>query len=135
MKAGDETKTSTLRMLKAAILKFEVSGKEKKDASDEDILGIIAKEIKQRRDSIEQFKAGNRFEMAEKEEKELDILLAYMPPQLSEDELKKVVQEVIEETGAKSKQDMGRVMGAVMAKVKGQADGGLVKEVVNALLV
>ncbi len=135
MKAGDETKVSTLRMLKAAILKFEVSGKEKTDATDEVILDIITKEIKQRRDSIEQFKAGNRFEMAEKEEKELEILMAYMPPQMSDDELKKIVIETIEETGASTDQGIGRVIGAVMAKVKGQADGGRVKTMVNALLV
>lgn len=135
MKAGDDIKVSTLRMLKAAILKFEVSGKEKTDATDEIILDLITKEIKQRRDSIEQFKSGNRPEMAAQEEKELDILIAYMPPQMSDEELKKMVMEVIEESGAKSKQEMGRVMGAVMAKVKGQADGRRVKEVVNALLV
>ncbi len=135
MKAGDDTKVSTLRMLKAAILKYEVSGKEKTDATDEIILDLITKEIKQRRDSIEQFNSGNRPEMAAQEEKELEILMAYMPPQMSDDELKKTVMEVIEESGAKTKQDIGRVMGAVMAKVKGQADGGRVKEMVNAMLV
>ncbi len=134
MKAGDENKVSTLRMLKAAILKFEVSGSEKKDATDEDVMDIISKEIKQRHDSAEQYREGNRFEMAEKEEKELEILMEYMPPQLSADELKKVVQETIDETGAHSMQDMGRVMGAVMTKVKGQADGNMVKEVVSAML-
>ncbi len=135
MKAGDETKVSTLRMLKSAILKYEVSGKEKTDATDELILDLITKEIKQRRDSIEQFKSGNRPEMAEKEEKELEILIAYMPPQMSDEELKKVVIETIEETGAQTEQGTGRVIGAVMAKVKGQADGGRVREVVNAMLV
>ncbi len=134
MKAGDENKVSTLRMLKAAILKFEVSGSEKKDATDEDVMDIIGKEIKQRRDSAEQYREGNRFEMAEKEEKELEILMEHMPPQLSVDELKKVVRETIDETGAHSMQDMGRVMGAVMGKVKGQADGNMVKEVVSAML-
>lgn len=134
MKDGDETKVSTLRMLKAAILKFEVSGSEKKDATDEDVLQILGKEIKQRRDSAEQFREGNRFEMADKEEKELEVLMEYMPPQLSEDELKKIVQETIDETGAQGMQDMGRVMGAVMGKVKGQADGNMVKEVVSAML-
>lgn len=134
MKAKDELKVGVLRMLKAAILKFEVSGSEKKDASDADVLQIIGKEIKQRRDSAEQFKEGNRFESAEKEEKEIEYLLAYMPPQMSEDEVRQVISEVISEVGAKSKQDMGRVMGAVMDKVKGQADGGMVKDIVASLL-
>lgn len=135
MKAHDENKTSVLRMLKAAILKFEVSGSEKKDATDEDVVSIINKEIKQRRDSAEQFKKGNRFEMAEKEEKEIEVLLDYMPPQMSEEEVRKIAKEVIEETGAKSKQDIGRVMGVMMGKVKGQADGSLVNEVVASLLI
>lgn len=134
MKAKDDLKVSVLRMLKAAILKFEVSGSEKKDATDADVLQLIGKEIKQRRDSAEQFKAGNRFESAEKEEKEIEYLLSYLPPQMGEEELKKVVAEVITEVGAKSKQDMGRVMGAVMEKVKGQADGGMVKDIVASLL-
>lgn len=134
MKDKNELKVSVLRMLKAAILKFEVSGKDKKDATDEDILGLINKEIKQRRDSAEQFKEGNRFEMAEKEEKEMEVLIAYMPPQMSEDEVRKIAKEVIAETGAKSKQDIGRVMGAIMPKVKGQADGSIVNKVVAELL-
>ena len=134
MKKKDDTKVSVLRMLKASILKFEVSGKEKTEATDEDILGLVNKEIKQRKDSAEQFKEGNRFEMAEKEEKEMEILIAYMPPQMSEEEIKKIAQEVIDETGAKSKQDIGRVMGALMPKVKGQADGAVVNKVVAELL-
>jgi len=134
MKVKDELRVGVLRMLKAAILKFEVAGSEKKDATDEEVLQIINKEIKQRRDSAAQFKEGNRFESAEKEEKEIEVLLAYMPPQMSEDELKKVITEVIAEVGAKSKQDMGRVMGTVMDKVKGQADGGMVKDIVASLL-
>jgi hypothetical protein len=133
MKAKDDLKVSTLRMLKAAILKQEVSG-ERKEATDEVILGIIGKEIKSRRDSAEQFRAGNRPEMAEKEEKEIEVLLGYMPPQMSEEELKKVAKEVIASMGASSKADLGKVMGAMMPKVKGMADGDLVSKVVKELL-
>lgn len=133
MKAKDEIKVSALRMLKAAILKQEVSG-ERKEATDEIILNIIGKEIKSRRDSAEQFKAGNRPEMAEKEEKEIEVLLTYMPPQMSEEELKKVAQEVIASMGASSKADLGKVMGAMMPKVKGMADGDMVSKVVKELL-
>ena len=134
MKAHNENKTSVLRMLKASIFKFEVAGSEKKDATDEEIVTIINKEIKQRRDSAEQFKKANRFEMADKEEKEIEVLLTYMPPQMNEEEIRKIAKEVIVEVGAKSKQDIGRVMGVMMGKVKGQADGSLVNEVVASLL-
>jgi len=133
MKAHDEIKVSALRMLKAAILKHEVSG-ERKEATDEVILNIVGKEIKSRRDSAEQFRAGNRMEMAEKEEKEIEVLLGYMPPQMSEEELKKVAQEVIASMGASSKADLGKVMGAMMGKVKGMADGDMVSKVVRELL-
>jgi uncharacterized protein len=133
MKAHEDVKVSALRMLKAAILKYEVSG-ERKEATDQDVLTIIGKEIKSRRDSIEQFKAGNRMEMAEKEEKEIAVLMEYMPPQMSEEELKQVAKEIIATMGAKSKADLGKVMGAMMGKVKGMADGDLVSKVVKELL-
>jgi len=133
MKAKDELKTGALRMLKAAILKTEVSG-DRKEATDSDILGIINKEIKSRRDSVEQFRAGNRMEMAEKEEKEIDVLLAYMPPQLSEEEVLKMAEEAIAQTGATKKNEMGKVMGALMPKLKGMADGTVVNKIVSSLL-
>jgi len=133
MKAKDEIKVSVLRMLKASIMKFEVEG-ERKEATDDDIMKLIQREIKSRRDSVEQFKNGNRFEMAKAEEKEIEVLMAYMPAQLSEEEISKIVKEVIEEVGAKQKSDMGRVMGALMPKVQGQADGTLVSKIVNSLL-
>ena len=134
MKAKDETRVGALRMLRAAILKFEVSGSEKKVASDEDVVQLIGKEVKQRKDSAEQFKNGGRAEMAEKEEKEMAILQTYLPAQLSEEELTAIVKEVIASTGVTSKKDMGKVMGALMPKVKGKADGGLVNKIVGSLL-
>lgn len=133
MKAKNEVATSALRMLKAAIMKFEVSG-DRKEATDQDILTLVNKEIKQRRDSVEQFKAGGRAEMAEQEEKEIEVLKAYMPPQLGEDEILKFAQEAIAQTGATSKKDMGKVMGAMMPKVKGMADGAVINKIVSQLL-
>lgn len=133
MKAKDEIKVGALRMLKAAILKFEVSG-ERKEATDNDILALINKEIKQRLDSAEQFRKGNRLEMAEKEEKEIVVLKAYMPPQMNEEEVLKIVKESIAEAGAISKKDMGKVMGVLMPKVKGKADGAMVNKIVAGLL-
>lgn len=133
MKAKDDAKTNALRMLKAAILKFEVSG-DRKEASESDIADIIVKEIKQRQDSAEQFRAGNRIEMAENEEAEIAVLKSYLPPQMSEEEVTALVKEVIQQVGATSKADMGKVMGALMPKVKGKADGGVVNKIVSSLL-
>jgi len=133
MKAKDEVKTSVLRMLKAAILKFEVSG-DRKEATDADILALINKEIKSRKDSVEQFTTGNRMDLAEKEQAEIKVLEGYMPPQMSEDDVKQIVLDVMNETGATSKADIGKVMGPVMAKVKGLADGGMVNKIVSSLL-
>jgi uncharacterized protein YqeY len=134
MKAKDAIRLGALRMLKAAILKFEVAGTEKKEASDADVLGMVNKEIKSRQDSAEQFRKGNRAELAEKEEQEIEALKAYMPPQLGEDEILKLAQEAIAQTGATRKNEMGKVMGALMPKVKGMADGAAVNRIVSSLL-
>lgn len=134
MKAKDELKTSALRMLKAEIMKFEVSGGPKKDATDEDVTSVIQKQVKQRKDSEEQFRAGDRAEMANKEAKEAEILMAYLPEQMSEDEVRTIIKEGIASSGAVSKADMGKVMGAIMPKLKGKADGKLVNQIVMELL-
>lgn len=133
MKAKDEVATSAIRLLKAAIMKFETTG-EKKIATDEDIIQLIGKEIKQRKDSIDQFEKGNRPELAAKEKLELAILEAYLPAQLSESEIRAIVTEVIASTGATGKSDLGKVMGALMPRTKGKADGGLVNKIVQELL-
>lgn len=134
MLAKDEVRVSTLRMLKAAIMKFEVAGKEKVEASDDDVFGLIKKEAKARKDSIQQYRDGGRPELAEKEEAELAILEEYLPEQMSEDQVREIVSGVIEEMGASSMADMGKVMGAVMGKVGGEADGGVVSKVVKEML-
>ncbi len=133
MKGREGVKVSALRLLKAAILKFETAG-DRKEAADEDVMVIIAKEIKQRKDSIESFKKGGRMDMAENEEKEMVVLQAYMPAQMGEAELRVIVKEAIANVGATSKADMGKVMGAIMPKVKGKADGGLVNRIVGEML-
>lgn len=134
IKAKKEAEVSTLRMLKAEIMKFEVSGGPKKEATDEDIIGILQKQVKQRKDSEQQFRDGGRAEMAEKEANEAKILQTYLPEQMSEDEVRKIIEEGIAETGATSKADMGKVMGAIMPKLKGKADGKLVNQIVMQLL-
>ncbi|MBA4337082.1 aspartyl-tRNA amidotransferase [bacterium] len=133
MKAREELKVSALRMLKADIMKLEVSGA-KKEATDEDIISIIQKQVKQRKDSEEQFRAGGRAEMADKEAAESKILESYLPEQMSEEEVREIVKAAIQETGATSKADMGKVMGAVMPKVKGKADGKIINKIVMELL-
>ncbi len=133
MKSKNEAAVGAIRMLKTAIMKLETAG-EARTATDEEILLLVGKEIKQRKDSIEQFEKGNRPELAAKEKAEMAYLEKYLPPQMSEDEIKAIIQEGIAQTGATSKADMGKVMGAIMPKVKGKADGGLVNRLVQAML-
>jgi len=134
MKAREETRVGALRMLKAAVMKFEVSGGEKVEANDEQVMQIIGKEAKQRKDSIDAFKKGGREDLAAGEEAELKILTAYLPAQMSEDEVRAIVKEVVAQTGASSKADIGKVMGGIMPKVKGKADGQMVNRIVGEFL-
>ena len=138
MKARDQLRLDTLRMVKAKIQEKEVElrGKKGRDhvLEDEDILQVLTTAAKQRRDSIESFRAGGREELAAKEEKELAIIQEYLPQQLSDEDLQRFVKEAVEETGAESPKDMGKVMKAVMPKVKGQADGKRINAAVRALL-
>jgi uncharacterized protein len=135
MLAKDTVKTSTLRMLLSAINYAEIQkGGAGYEATDEDILAVIQKEAKQRRDSIEAFESGGRQEMAEKEKQELTILQGYLPEQMGEEEITKLVEEAISQTGASGMQDIGKVMGALMPKVKGKADGGVVNKIVREKL-
>ncbi len=129
MKAGDALKTSTVRMLKAAINNAEMA--KKASFTDEEVFRVIAASIKQRRDSIEQYKKGNRPELAAQEEAELVILQSYLPAQMSEEELRALVARVIAETGAGAVKDMGKVMGKLMPLLKGRAENSLVSSIVK----
>ena len=133
MKARDALKSSVLSFLRADLMNLAMA-KKKKSLDDPEAVSVIKKQIKQRQDSIEQFTKGDRLEMAEKEKKELEILKAYLPPELSEEEVKKVIAEAVSETGASSMKDMGRLMKEVNAKLAGQADGKLVAELVKQSL-
>ena len=134
LKNRETLRLDTIRLLKAEIMKFEVSGKTRKEAEDADIISLLSRQIKQRREAAELFRKGNREEMAKKEEDEIIILKDYLPPQLSDEDLEKIVRETMEQIGAKDKSSMGKLMGAVMGKVKGQADGNAVKNIVGKLL-
>ncbi len=132
MLAKNELKTSVLRMLISAIGYYEIQkGGAGYVASDDDVMTVLQKEVKQRRDSIEQFTAGNRQDLADKEQKELEMLKAYLPEQMTEDEIRALVKEAIAKTGASTIQDMGKVMGSLMPKTKGKADGSLVSKIVK----
>src|SRR3990167_8782306 len=136
MLAKNELKTSVLRMVLSAINYYEIQkGGAGYEATDEDVMSVIQKEAKQRRDSIEEFGKAGRQELVDKETKELGILKAYLPEQMGEDEIKKLVEQAISQTGASSIQDMGKVMGALVPKLKGKSDGSLVSRIVkNELL-
>ncbi len=132
MLAKDELKTSVLRMVLSAINYCEIQkGGAGYEATDEDVLAVIQKEAKQRKDSIGQFKNAGRQELVDKETKELEILQAYLPQQMSDEEIRNLVKEAVTQTGAKTIAEMGKVMGALMPKVKGKADGSLVSKIVR----
>ncbi len=135
MLAKNELKTSVLRMILSAVNYYEIQkGGAGYQASEEDVMSVIQKEVRQHNDSIEQFKNAGRQDLAGKEEKELEILKQYLPEQMSEDEIKKLVEETISQAGAKSIQEMGKVMGALIPKLKGKADGSLVSKIVKEAL-
>ena len=131
----DEIKRNTINLLLSALkyrqIELRASGK---DLTDEEIIGVISKEIKKRKEAIELYEKGNRQDLAEKEKRELEILESYMPKQLSEEELLKIIDETIKSVGASSPSDVGKVMKELMPKVKGKADGSLVKSLVEKRL-
>jgi len=129
LKAKDAEKVSTLRFLKSAIQNLSIEKKGK--IKDEDVIGVIKKQVKQRKDSIDGFKKGGRQDLVDKETKELEILKIYLPEELKPEELLAIVKEVISETGASTQKDMGKVMKAVMERSKGKADGKTVSMLVN----
>ncbi len=135
MLSKDELRTSVLRLLLSAINYFEIQkGGAGYQATTDDILSVIQTQIKQRKDSIEQFTTAGRQELVDKETKELEILQGYLPKQMNEGEVKKIVEQAITETGAKTIQEMGKVMGALTPKLKGQTDMGLVSQLVKSSL-
>ncbi|MEK7551028.1 MAG: GatB/YqeY domain-containing protein [Patescibacteria group bacterium] len=135
MLAKNELKTSVLRMLISAVNYYEIQkGGAGYSATAEDVLSMIGSQVKQRRDSIEEYTKANRPELAQKEQQELEILQTYMPEQMSEEEVKQLVEEAVSQSGATTIQDMGKVMGILMPKVKGKADGSLVSNLVKQAL-
>ena len=132
MKNKEKERLAVIRMVRGAIRQQEIDGQ--KELGEEDVIAVISKEVKMRRDSIEEFQKGGREDLVEKTQAEIDVLLPYLPEQLSEDEVKALVKEAVEQTGAASMKDMGKVMGVLMPKVKGRADGKLVNSIVKGML-
>jgi uncharacterized protein YqeY len=128
MKAGDQVRTSTLRMVLSAVTNAEVSGKQARELSDDDVVGVLTTEAKKRREAADAFDAAGRVDSAGKERAEAAVIADYLPEQLSPDEVAALVTETIEGTGARADgmKAMGRVMGALQPKVKGRADGAAV---------
>ncbi len=144
MPEKDQLKVSVLRMLMAAVFNKEKEKRarlskneeiEKLDElsklTDEEIIEVISSESKKRQDSIEQYEKGNRQDLADQEKKELEILMKYLPEQMTEEEIRKLVKEKVEELGASGSKDIGKVMGALMPQLKGKADGTAVNKIVQ----
>ncbi len=134
MKARDELVKSVLRMTLTAVNVAEVAGESARELSDAEVLDILTKEAKKRRESAEAVKGAGRTELAEKELAEAEVLARYLPTQLSDAELEAIVKAAVAETGAESQRDMGKVMKLVQPQVKGRADGGRVAALVKAEL-
>ncbi len=133
MKARNTEKRDVLRMIDSMIKNVEIEkGKREEGLNDEEIMEVMLRAVKQRKDSVSQFISGGRPELAEKEQSEINILTEYLPAQLSGEEIIKAVRETILELDAKSESDMGKVMGSVMIKLKGKADGNVVREAVSS---
>lgn len=129
MKAKDKEKLSTIRMLKSALQTEQINKGE--ELTEEDELTVLSREKKQRVESLNEFKAAGRDDLVLKLEREIEIVDDYLPAQLSEEEVREIVQDTVKQTGASSMKDMGKVMGALMPKVKGKADGNLVSSIVK----
>ncbi|GAA0126763.1 MULTISPECIES: GatB/YqeY domain-containing protein [Clostridium] len=132
LKERNKFKASVISMAKAAILLIEKNGSG--SLNDDQVIEVLAKEVKQRRDSLEEFKNGNRQDLVDSTNAEIEILLDYLPQQLTEDEIRKIVVKSAEEIGANSIKDMGKLMSIVRPKTNGRADGKIVSQIVKEYL-
>ncbi|GKU79720.1 GatB/YqeY domain-containing protein [Paenibacillus sp. L3-i20] len=132
MKSQEKFKLSTIRMMRASVKNLEIDLKRPLD--DNEVLDILSREIKQRKDSLQDFKKAGREDLVTGLEAEIEIISQYLPEQLTEEEIQEIVRQTIQELGASSKADMGKVMSALMPKTKGRADGKLVNQAVQQFL-
>jgi len=132
MRQGDERRKSTIRLLRAEITNTEIE--RGRELSDDEVLAVIAKQAKQRRESVAEFAKGARQDLVDQEEEEWQILVSYLPAQMSRNEIEVAARQVIAEVGATSRAQMGEVMRRLMSQLKGKADGSLVNQVVREIL-
>ncbi len=133
MKSGDKIRTETLRMLRAQILEFEKSGAGREMNTDDD-MKILLSSVKKRRDSIEMYEKANRPDLAEKEMKEIEIVQAYLPKQMSKEEAELIITKIVTDSGATTSKDLGKIMPLIMKELKGKLDGKLINEIVKLKL-
>ncbi|MBP2650719.1 MAG: Yqey-like protein [Firmicutes bacterium] len=131
-KEAGKTRLSVIRMVRASIKNLEID--QKKDLTEDEVLDVVAKEVKMRRDSMDEFRKGNRPDLVEALEQEIAILLKYLPEQLSEEAVRELVVEAVRDSKATGPKEMGKVMALLMPKVKGRADGKMVNSIVKELL-
>ena len=132
MKAGDKGRTLALRGLKSAIKYREID--KRSDLTDEDVIAVVSSTVKKHKDSIEQYDKAGRDDLVQEEKAQLEVALAYLPKQLEAEEIEKEVDEIIADVGASGPSDIGKVMKGIMPKLRGRADGKLVKEIVSRRL-
>ncbi len=131
---GSDLRTSTLRMMKSAIKNAEIAKRGKGELTEEDITGVLSTMVKQRKESVEQYLKANRNDLAEKENKEISIIQAYLPEQLSPEDVDEIIKSTIQEAGITGMKDMGRLMKELMPIIKGKADGKMVSQRVKEIL-
>lgn len=136
MRAQDDVRRRTLRSIRSALMKEEISHREGGEGTlnEQQELAVLQKEAKQRRESMEQFEDAGRDDLAEKEREELAVIEEYLPSKLSDDELRATLESIVDDVGATSMADMGQVMGRAMGELRGRADGNRVREIVESLL-
>ncbi len=132
MKAGRKTELATIRMVRAQLKDARIS--KGADLNEEDVLAVLQQGAKRRRESIDMYRKGNRPDLVEKEQQELEIIQRYLPEQLSEDEIGQIIAQQIEKLGISGEKDIGRLMGAIMPLVKGKADGKVVQQLARTAL-
>lgn len=131
---GSDLRTSTLRMIKSAVKNAEIAKRGKGDLTDDDIVSILSTMVKQRKESVDQYVAAKRQDLADKENREIGIIQEYLPKQLSAEELDAVIRATIQETGVSSMKEIGKLMKDLMPKVKGKADGKAVNQKIKEIL-
>jgi hypothetical protein len=134
MRSGDKVALGTIRMVLTAITNEEVAGKEARTLSEDEIITVLSREAKKRREAAEEFAKAGREDKAAEERAEGEVIAKYLPAQLSEDEIKKMISAAIASTGAAGPADMGKVMGAIKPQIAGKADGSIVSSLVKAAL-